>query len=194
MKMGEYQFKSCFAPYLEKFISEKRAVGFIYESEEWKLKRFDAFCIESAVTEPCLSRDLVKEWGTLRDGEALATCSSRTSVLRQFALFLTSLGMEAYIPSNFYKAEKNVVHILSEAEIKAFFEAVDDCVPAIKVTGFHRLVTEYKVIFRLIYCCGLRISEARKLYWKDVDLQYGTIHISVERSQRPIELHGHRSD
>lgn len=119
MKMGEYQFKSCFAPYLEKFISEKRAVGFIYESEEWKLKRFDAFCIESAVTEPCLSRDLVKEWGTLRDGEALATCSSRTSVLRQFALFLTSLGMEAYIPSNFYKAEKNVVHILSEAEIKA---------------------------------------------------------------------------
>ncbi len=181
MKMGEYQFKSCFAPYLEKFISEKRAVGFIYESEEWKLKRFDAFCIES-----CLSRDLVKEWGTLRDGEALATCSSRTSVLRQFALFLTSLGMEAYIPSNFYKAEKNVVHILSEAEIKAFFEAVDDCVPAIKATGFHRLVTEYKVI--------LRISEARKLYWKDVDLQYGTIHISVERSQRPIDLHGHRSD
>ena len=36
MKMGEYQFKSFFAPYLEKFISEKRAVGFIYESEEWK--------------------------------------------------------------------------------------------------------------------------------------------------------------
>ena len=184
MKMGEYQFKSCFAPYLEKFISEKRAVGFIYESEEWKLKRFDAFCIESAVTEPCLSRDLVKEWGTLRDGEALATCSSRTSVLRQFALFLTSLGMEAYIPSNFYKAEKNVVHILSEAEIKAFFEAVDDCVPAIKVTGFHRLVTEYKVIFRLIYCCGLRISEARKLYWKDVDLQYGTIHIYQSKGHK----------
>ncbi len=130
MKITEYQFQSCFASYIEKFIQEKRAAGFIYESEEWKLKHFDAFCIAESVTEPCLSRELEKKWGTLRDGEALVTCSARTSVIRQFALFLASLGIEAYIPSNFYKAEKTIVHILSDAEIKAFFEEVDGYVPA----------------------------------------------------------------
>lgn len=177
MKISGYQFQSCFAPYIEKFIQEKRAAGFIYESEEWKMKHFDAFCIEESITEPCLNRELVKKWRTLRDGEALVTCSARTSVIRQFALFLVSLGIEAYIPSNFYKAEKKVVHILSDAEIKAFFEEVDGYVPAVSIAGFYRLAAEYKVIFRLIYCCGLRISEARKLHWMDLDLELGTIHI-----------------
>ena len=177
MKISGYQFQSCFAPYIEMFLQEKRAAGFIYESEEWKLKHFDDFCMEESVTEPRLSRDLVKKWGTLRDGEALATCSARTSVIRQFALFLVSLGIEAYIPSDFYKAEKRVVHILSDAEIKAFFEAVDSYAPAVSITGFYRLAAEYKVLFRLIYCCGLRISEARKLHWMDMDLRQGTIRI-----------------
>ena len=99
--------------------------------------------------------------GILRDGEALVTCSARTSVIRQFALLLVSLGIEAYIPYDFYKAEKKVVHILSDAEINAFFEAVDSYAPAVNIIGFYRLATEYKVLFRLIYCCGLRISEAR---------------------------------
>ena len=99
-------------------------------------RSFLAFCIKESVAEPCLSRDLVKKWGTIREGEALITCSARTSVIRQFALFLLPLGIEAYIPSNFYKAEKNVVHILSDSEIKAFFEAVDGYSPAVGIEGF----------------------------------------------------------
>ena len=184
MKVSEYQFKSCFAPYIEEFIHEKRAAGFNYETEEWKLKHFDSFCVEEAVTEPHLSRELVKKWGTLRDGECLATCSARTSVLRQFALYLVSLGIEAYIPSDFYKTEKTVVHIMSDAEIKSFFENVDKYVPALCSKVFYRLAAEYKVIFRLIYCCGLRISEARKLCWKDVDLSQGMIRILQSKGHK----------
>lgn len=177
MKIKEYQFQSCFAPYLGEFIQEKRAAGFSYESEEWKLKHFDAFCIEEHVTEPVLSRELIEKWGTLREEEALSTCSARTSILRQFALFLISLGMEVYVPSRFYKAEKRVVHMMSDQEIKAFFNEADKYTPSIKVSVFHRLATEYRVIFRLIYCCGLRISEARKLRWQDVSLNQGSLRV-----------------
>ncbi|MFQ9849151.1 MAG: tyrosine-type recombinase/integrase [Coprococcus phoceensis] len=191
MNISGYQFQSCFAPYIKMFLQEKRAAGFIYESEEWKLKHFDVFCIEESVKEPYLSRNLVKKWGTLRDGEALVTCSARTSVIRQFALFLVSLGLEAYIPSNFYKAEKTVVHILSDAEIKAFFEAVDSYAPAVSITGFYRLAAEYKVLFRLIYCCGLRISEARKLHWLDMDLRQGTIRILHSKGHKDRLLYMH---
>lgn len=184
MKISGYQFQSCFAPYIEKFIQEKRAAGFIYESEEWKLKHFDAFCIEESVIKPCLKRVPAKKWGTLREGESLATCSARTSIIRQFALFLASLGLETYIPSGFYKAEKKLVHILSDAEIKALFKAVDGYIPAISIAGFYRLAAEYKIIFRLIYCCGLRISEARKLRWKDVELKQGTLRILQSKGHK----------
>ena len=99
-------------------------------------------------------------------------------------MFLAPLGIEAYIPSNFYKAEKKVVHILPDAEIKAFFQEVDGYVPAVSVAGFSRLAAEYKVIFWLIYCCGLRISEARKLCWKDVDFKQGTIRILQSKGHK----------
>ena len=163
MKIIGYEYQSCFAPYIKQFLQEKRSVGFIYETEEWKLKHFDDFCVKESVTHPYLSRELIKKWGTLRDGESLSTCSARTSIIRQLALFMVSLGEEAYIPSNFYKCEKRLVHILSDDEISAFFHEIDSYSPEIKADSFLRLSIEYKVIFRLIYCCGLRISEARKL-------------------------------
>lgn len=177
MRVSGYCYQSCFGPYIETFIREKRNSGFNYESEEWRLTYFDAFCVQKSVSEPALTRDLVRKWGTIRDNEAMATCSARISVLHQFALFLTSLGMEAYIPSHFFKAEKTVVHILSDDDIRAAFRMIDNYVLALHIPAFHRLAAEYKVIFRLIYCCGLRISEARRLKWNNVGLKEGAIRI-----------------
>ena len=97
---------------------------------------------------------------------------------------MISLGEEAYIPSNFYKCEKRLVHVLSDNEISAFFHEIDSYSPEIKVPSFLRLSTEYKVIFRLIYCCGLRISEARKLKWSDADLEAGTLKIMQSKGHK----------
>lgn len=177
MKIKEYQYQSCFAPLIEQFIREKRDAGFSYNTEEWKLKHFDSLCAVEAVPEPVLTKELAQKWGALRDNEALSTCSPRVCVLRQFSLYLISLGMEAYIPSRFYKREKRVAHVLSDNEIKTLFLKIDSYAPELNATAFHRLSVEYRVIFRLIYCCGLRVSEARLLKWDDVDFQSGTIRI-----------------
>lgn len=47
---------------------------------------------------------------------------------------------------------------------------------------------EYKVLFRIIFCCGLRVSEARKLKLKDVDLVNGKaiIHQSKGHKDRIV--------
>ena len=37
---------------------------------------------------------------------------------------------------------------------------------------------------RLIYCCGLRISEARKLKWNDADLEAGTLKIMHSKGHK----------
>lgn len=97
---------------------------------------------------------------------------------------MISLGKEAYIPSNFYKCEKRLVHILSDDEISAFFHEIDSYSPEIKAVSFLRLSTEYKVIFRLIYCCGLRISEARTLKWSDADLGAGILTIMHSKGHK----------
>jgi len=184
MKIAGYQYQSSFGSYIEQFVHEKKEAGFLYESEEWLLKHFDAFCFQKGISEPLLSKELVAEWGTLKDNEEMATCSKRISVVRQLGLYMISLGMEAYTPNRFYKAAKKVVHILSDEEIVSVFKVIDEYVPAVSGVSFHRLAIEYKVIFRLIYCCGLRISEARNLCNDDVDLKHGTIRILQSKGQK----------
>ena len=184
MKITGYQYQSNFGSYIEQFLHEKKEAGFIYESEEWLLKHFDAFCFQKGISEPFLSKELVTEWGTLKDNEEMVTCSKRISIVRQLGLYMISLGMKAYTPNRFYKAAKKVVHILSDEEIVSFFKVIDEYVPAVPGAPFHRLAIEYKVIFFLIYCCGLRISEAHSLCNVDVDLKCGTIRILQSKGHK----------
>lgn len=184
MKIAGYEYQSCFGPYIKQFVQEKREAGFIYESEEWILKHFDAFCCQKEVSEAFLSKELVIEWGRLKGPEEMVTCSKRMSVLRQFGFYMISLGKEAYIPSHFYKRVKKVVHILSDEEIVSVFKVIDEYIPSMSCGTFHRLAIEYKVIFRLLYCCGLRISEVRNIHTDDVDLEHGTIRIMQSKGRK----------
>lgn len=96
---------------VQQFIEKKRSIGFIYEHEEWELKHFDRLCCEKGVSELALSRALVMEWGQLRENEFKSTSSSRFSVIRQFGLYLLSLDLEAYLPSNYSYSSKGKTHV-----------------------------------------------------------------------------------
>lgn len=89
---------------------------------------------------------------------------------------------------SFFKAEKTVVHILSDNEVKAAFQMIDNYIPALNTPTFHRMAAECKVIFRLLYCCGLRISEARKLKRNDISLKEGTVRILQSSKRLPIPV------
>lgn len=155
-----------------------------YEHEEWELKHFDQFCCEKGVSEPSLSRALVMEWGRLRENEYKTTSGSRFSVIRQFGLFLLSLDMEAYLPSNYSYRSKSKTHVLSDDEIIAVFRIIDQRHPVHSNSDFQRLSLEYRIILRLIYCCGLRISEARLLKNQDVDFESGTLRIKQSKGHK----------
>lgn len=184
MKTTGYDFQSCLAPYIKDFLKEKRSLGFIYESEEWKLKQFDAFCVQSNITVPELTRDLVMTWAQWRSDESKTTCASRFSVIRQFGIYLETRGIPAYLPTNYIHRTKSKVHVLSDAEITALFKVIDDRTPAINIPFFFRLALEYKVILRLIYCCGLRISEARCLKKTDINFTNHTLRILQSKGRK----------
>ena len=88
------------------------------------------------------------------------------------------------MPRHFYKSAKRVVHILSDEEIVSVFKVIDEYIPSMSYEAFHRLAAEYKVIFRLLYCCGLRISEVRNLHTDDVDLDHGRLRIMQSKGRK----------
>lgn len=169
------RFISCFAKDLDQFIQKKQNAGFQYQTAEYILRQFDKFSAGQGITEPSVSKELVDSWLSSLNNCCDLTIAERASVIRQFSLFLLSIGREAYIPMQRCHGRKRQIHVLNDDEIAALFERIDQYQPKINVPSFNRLAMEYRVIFRILLCCGTRVSEVRKLKKGDVDLKAGTL-------------------
>ncbi|MDP2753381.1 MAG: tyrosine-type recombinase/integrase [Nitrospirota bacterium] len=172
-----FVFSSCFKPYIESLLKEKRQAGYQYDTAEYMLHRFDCFCVEHGITEAVVTKKLSDKWGELRDTESKITQTGRISVLRQLCLYMQASGIQCYIPRSFSHKSGSIAYVLTKEEITSFFEQVDAYRPALGSAVFLRLSLEYKVLFRLILCCGLRVSEARKLSLDMVDMKNGILKI-----------------
>jgi len=97
---------------------------------------------------------------------------------------MASVGINAYYPVEKSKTEQKLPHIFTELERKEFFNAVDSYHPKTTCDSHRRLALEYKVFFRLIYCCGLRNGEACNLRRDDIDTKNGTIRIIESKGDK----------
>ena len=180
--MKNYEYHSQLAPYISGLIGQKRADGYSYEFEAYILKYFDRFCIENGYDNGSLSRDLVMAWAEQRPTESKNYRNQRVSFVRQLALYMISLNMEAYIPPTFESNAISVPHILSLDEIHEFYKAVDSFLPC--QTNFQRFSLSYSVLFRLFYCCGLRLSEGCYLKRCAVNLKNGCFSIYQSKGHK----------
>lgn len=172
----EYTFFSNIAPMIEGHITERRASGFMYNSAADVLKELDTFCIEHAFKTDTVTKELADAWSMQRDTEGISARNIRVSILRQLSKYILSLGKEAYMPPNTQSGEIKVSHVFSEQERIEFFTALDSLATSSGKYG-GMLLEECKVIFRLYYCCGLRLSEPLELKWENINLDQGWIKI-----------------
>ena len=75
----------------------------------------------------------------------------------------------------------HLMTIFSYEELARLFREIDSCAPSLNAPTRHLVVS---VIFRMIYCCGLRPVEARRLRREDVSLRDGVVKI--------LESKGHK--
>lgn len=164
-----YSYSSIFSIYIEEYIKQRRLSGFSFDAQSYRLSKFDEYCNNIQVKEPIITKQLFDNWSKKSVTESKTTQSGRLSTIRGFCIYLNTLGIKAYIPHHFSRCEKVIPHLMNDEEIKSFFEQADDYKTRSRVNSFVRLEKEYKVLFRLIYCCGLRNSEACGLKFADVD-------------------------
>ena len=183
------KYSSVFAAYISGLVATKRASGYTYESAEYYLHRFDSYCSVHGGSSP-FSRDLVIGWAKSKDEEDPGTHRVRMSVVRELGKYMQSLGVsDAFVlPSALHrKMDRYVPHFFTKEELTAFFRACDSLKPH---AGMHARHLVLPVFFRLLYCCGLRTCEARRLRVEDVDLPRGTIDIigSKRHSSRRMPI------
>ncbi|OQA22149.1 MAG: Tyrosine recombinase XerD [Actinobacteria bacterium ADurb.Bin346] len=165
---------------LEDFLSYKRAQGYKYKSEEESLGRFIKFLEGFGILKDKLSKDAVLEYCSKRAHETAKNHANRVSDLRQFAIYLNEKGYQAYIPAATKPSKHTssfVPYIFTHDEILRIFKEVDRLKPNCRYNS----ATVYPVLFRMLYGCGLRISEALDLKVGDVDLVGGILTIKKSK-------------
>lgn len=172
--MINYTFRSGIEKYISLFIRQKRDAGYPYKSSARILYHFDSFIAENFPDANMLTKDICNEWVRLKKDEHPNSLSRRTTPVRQLGKYLYGLGHDAYvIPGHIPNKQIHYVsHIYTCKELQAFFRAIDQCQPSpFSPTRCYVI----PVIFRMIYCCGLRSSEARLLQCEEVDLNTGKV-------------------
>ena len=172
--MKEVVFNGPFAPMCEMFVTQKRACGLLYETQAKILRQFDDFCKTRNVTDYTITEELAKEWYQRRPNEKDSSRRDRVQVLQKFSEFLCHQGYPSYLfPVLPKRGENHEPYIFSKEELHRLFARIDALEPNNYSTGY--LV--YPVLFRTLYGCGLRISEALNLKKEDVDVNNGILHI-----------------
>jgi len=155
----ENTFVGPFADLIMRFIELRMSQGYKYARQGYILSRFSHLSFSHNIENFVLSKEVVQDWRDKHSGIKSKTLAQLLFPVRDFALYLIELGYAAHVPvipriptSSF------VPHIFTQDELSSFFQYSDNIHQREHYNSTMPIV--FPVLFRMLYGCGLRISEA----------------------------------
>lgn len=170
MKTHSSDFQSSLAEGIQHFLSCHRALGKRFNSEESSLRLLDRYIAEQKVasiedvTAALLDDFLISRPRNSRSYNHLH------SVLNRFFDWMVAQQMLSLSPLHSKprrKTEHYIPFIFEPTQVKKLLEMASQLPDYYNA---HERGDIYPMIFMLMYCLGLRVSEASRLYRKDVDM------------------------
>ena len=164
----QYIFLSPLSYCIANFVAEKEGM---YKRSPFvliHLKRLDDLAISFNLPPNNLPESLVKEWMKKHAYESNSTHKMRFWLIRQLGQYMRRCGYEAFVSTEkTTKANNNnfTPYIFSSSEIKKIICASDSLQKTMKSPQKHIVIP---MLFRVLFCCGLRLSEATHLKVEDV--------------------------
>lgn len=124
--MEKCKFMSVFAPYMQKFVDAKEALGFSRKYFESVLGLLDRFFIEEKVRTPFITSVLIDKWGHTLINNSYKTICSKYSILAQFAKYMNNIGFPCYVPRiPKSKANTYAPYIFTHEQVLSIFTVCD---------------------------------------------------------------------
>jgi len=176
-------FNSFLAGEIQAYIDFKCALGYSALSYEKHLRRFDEFCCKHYPEEKTITEQIVSHWTEKRPTENTNGHIRRMIALKGFLDFLKLKFEDSYvIPSGMIGQYKPCMpYLYSDEELESFFLAADTL--PVHPAALYREETA-PVIFRMLYCCGMRPQEPLRLKCSDLDLRTGTVYIADSKNHK----------
>lgn len=105
----KYIYSSVFANLLNDYISAHREACFMYDNPAYWLYRFDQYCDERQVKGATITKPLFEMWASKSDTETKTTQNNRMQAVRNFSMYLNTLGISSYMPLNLPRHESSSV-------------------------------------------------------------------------------------
>lgn len=170
-------YTSILADAIHGFIREREALGYRYKKQGACLRRFDRFCVEVGHNEACLPRGLAMRWAEKKSCESDNAHGRRIKLVRMLARYMVRSGYDAYVYPDHLGVSRSDTYepyLFSEAELAGFFTRVDRCQPVRSSPHRHLILP---LLYRMLYGCGLRVSEPLHLTVGDVNTEEGILTI-----------------
>lgn len=169
--MARYEFCSVFSGEIKKYIKERVSNGIKETSGRDSLVQFDKFCNNRCLDKPVFLREDALAWTAQKDTERPSTHYRRVNDVKHFLEYAKNNGYDVYVPRDVrHKNSGFIPHIYTDDEVQRYFMAVDTCSRPIS----KRAALQYPVLFRILYCCGTRISETLGIKKKMLTLKKGS--------------------
>src|SRR5690625_1339716 len=185
MKNREKQFifDGPFKEYCPMYIEYKRNLGYKFgESSFYSLRYMDDFFKKYNMTSSLtLNKEMVEDCVNKRGNETPKTQHMKMSLIRQFSIFMNSIGFDFYVhPKELIPISKTFTpYIFTCEEIAKIIKVVDNLEYTPSSKYYHII---YPMLFRMLYGCGLRINEALSLKKADVDLDNGILTVKMAKN------------
>jgi integrase len=178
---------SKFAADMENMLTSLHNGGLQVAYINYFLADFDAFCIAEFPGDSVLTRDIAEKWIHSATSDSKAHMSRRVRTMKHIGEYQRSLGKTAYVPDysvHYKRAEEP--RLFSDEQLGEFFEILDAGIRVTETFPYNDIV--FPIMLRLIYCCGLRSSEACNLTLDDVDLARGKLSIYRSKGFKDREI------
>lgn len=177
-------FNSIFKEEIISYIVYKKSNGYSFKSEIVKLKNFDKYLVENNIKEKRLTKELVISFidsHKLKNRCKTVTLATYASLIRQFALYLCRIDIEAYIiPVNYYNAKRNFIpYIYTDNEIRTIFSTIKEKYSNDNI----RKKKQVYLIFKLLFGTGMRISEVLNLKCKNINYVKNSLKIEDTKNK-----------
>lgn len=171
-----FYFTGPLAEPISNFFEEVRLSGYVYNEEGYYLRQIARIAEQEGLGINCLPKEFVESWCQKREHECNSNWSSRVVVMRKLAEYMSVRGMEAHKPAiKVHRRESAFTpHIYTDSQLQRIFEQAD-LLPFYPNCPNRGSVAS--LLFRILYGCGLRISEALNLTMQDVDMDKGVLTI-----------------
>lgn len=169
--------------YTDDYLEYRSSCGLDTKNPRWYIKDFSRYLKDNYPNETIITKKMVIPWCIARPTEKSYSFKKRMSTLRQFTIFIYSIGVCEFILDTSFtpKAERYIPYIFTDQELTDLFDtAIRNSVQ--DPSSYKKLIIS--VIYRLIFYCGLRPNEGREIMISDINLNDKTIFIRRNKAHK----------